>query len=200
MKLTCFRIIFLTLLSTVSVQANAIHCKLAASKTEKLICESRDLKSLDDSLNHVYRAALAKSGKPELIKAQQKDWVTEVQSTCTTSDCLNSAYLSQVAHLKAAMAIWCKAQQPKFVGVWARHNGGGFFEEFVAGPDGSLDSWLHQRPEFSGATWKLNGCDVVISNGTGMTVEWILIDVTKTELRVLELGVPGIDIYRSIRN
>jgi uncharacterized protein len=98
------------LLVVISVQARAINCKLAESKVEKVVCASRDLTVLDDELNHLYRSAVAKSTGPEELKSEQKRWLSEVQATCIASECINSAYVSQLARLREAMLPWCKTQ------------------------------------------------------------------------------------------
>lgn len=199
-KLAYRRTIPLVVLVVMSLPANAVNCKLAAGKTEDMICKNSDLIWLDDSLNHVYRAAVAKSKEPVKIKSEQKRWISEVRASCATPECLKSAYLSRVAWLQKEMGSWCESQRERLAGSWERIGGDGFFEAFSTGPDGELDSWLHQRPEISGGTWKLVGCNFVATSQSGLSVNWIIIDVTKSELRALEVGIPGLARYRRTSN
>ena len=190
----------IAILASLSAPAGAINCRLERSKTEDLICKSRDLVWLDDSLNNVYRAALAKSGMPDRVKSDQKHWISEARDACTSSACLESAYLSRISQLSSAMTSWCKSQHNNIAGNWSRVGESGFFEEFSAGPDGSFESWLHQRPEVSNGSWKLEGCNLVASSASGMSIEWKLLDLTKSELRVLEVGPVGLAKYRRSGN
>lgn len=190
----------LLVLVVMSLPANAINCKLAAGKTEDMICKNSDLIGLDDSLNHVYRAAVAQSKEPAKIKSEQKRWISEVRASCATSEGMKSAYLTQIAWLQKEMGSWCESQRERLAGSWKRIGGDGFFEAFSTGPDGELDAWLHQRPEISGGTWKLVGCNFVATSPSGLSVNWIIIDVTKSELRALEVGIPGLARYRRTDN
>lgn len=182
-------------IAAIPASASAIDCKAVKTKTEKAICKSGELVRLDENLNHVYRAAVLKSVAPESLKADQKRWISETRDQCGTSACLTAAYLAQINRLSSGMATWCESNKPRIAGVWSRIGEDGFFEQFSAGPDGTFDSWLHHRPETSGS-WALKGCDLVISSHTGMRVEWKLVDLAKSELRVIELGSAGLARYR----
>ncbi len=184
------------ILSGISAPAHAINCKLEKSQAEDLVCKNPDLVRLDDSLNAVYRAVLAKSSKPDQVRSDQRRWISQVRAACTTSACLRSAYSAQIDQLSSSMAVWCESQRENIAGSWSRVGGGGFFEEFSAGPDGSFESWLHQRPEVSDGSWKLDGCSLAISSASGMRVEWKLLDLKKNELRVLEVGPADLARYR----
>ena len=179
--------------------AHAINCNAVKTKTEETICKSRELVWLDNNLNQVYSAAVAKSAAPGNLKADQRRWISGVRDICGTSACLTSAYQAQIQHLSNSMASWCESNRENVAGIWSRVGEDGFFEEFSADPDSAFESWLHHRPETSG-TWTLKGCDLVISSNIGMSVEWKLIDLTKSELRVIEIGAAGLARYRRSKN
>ena len=64
-----------------------------------------------------------------------------------------------------AHATGCPATESDLVGAWSRTGDSGFFEEFSldrSASDRSFKSWLHQRPEFAGATWSLQDCHLVV--------------------------------------
>jgi hypothetical protein len=94
------------------------------------------------------------------------------------------------------MRAWCERHKPSLPGTWVRKGSTGFFEELSLGPDGDLDSWLHHRPEISGGSWALDGCQLVLKSEAGLSVEWTVIDVTSSGLRVLEDHLGGVAVYR----
>lgn len=54
------------------------------------------------------------------------------------------------------------------MGSWEQVSGG-FFEEMSFDLTGSkrvFNSWLHQRPEISGGTWKIQDCTILIKHAT----------------------------------
>ena len=171
--------------------ALAINCNTEKTQTENLICKSKDLRQLDESLNIVYRAAIKKAKNQDLLKSAQKHWITEVRDKCKTSECLVASYTTQINNLSNSMSSWCRSQNANIPGMWQRIGEGGFFEEFSTGPDGQFDSWLHQRPETSG-TWVLTGCTLMMRSDTGITIAWKLLDITKSELKVIEISPAGL--------
>ena len=60
----------------------------------------------------------------------------------------------------------CPATERELMGAWSRSGDSGFFEEFLLEADGGVhtfSSWLHQRPELSGASWSLDDCRLVVT-------------------------------------
>ncbi len=60
----------------------------------------------------------------------------------------------------------CPATERKLLGAWSRSGDSGFFEEFLLEADAgtrTFNSWLHQRPELSGAAWRLENCQLVVT-------------------------------------
>lgn len=208
MKIAAIRPILIALVAMLPVTVQALDCGRATSNVEKLICgndqqlEHRQLQWLDGILNQQYRLFLAKTSHPEQLKADQVNWLKHVRDKCTSTSCLKSAYESRIRRLAEAMGAWCEKQMPLFDNDWARIGEDGFFEEFSAGASGDFGSWHHHRPDIANGSWQSKGCFIEISRSDGsLNLQWILLDVTKSRLRVIDLdpSVPGISRYRVIR-
>lgn len=66
--------------------------------------------------------------------------------------------------------VECSALEQALIGSWARSGDSAFFEEMrfsVDGQDHIFDSWLHQRPELFGASWRVEHCDLVVQPARG---------------------------------
>ena len=64
----------------------------------------------------------------------------------------------------------CPVVESNLIGAWGRSGDSGFFEEFMLSAEGgvrSFRSWLHQRPEFFGASWTFADCRLTITAGNG---------------------------------
>jgi hypothetical protein len=60
----------------------------------------------------------------------------------------------------------CPAVERELAGAWSRSSDSGFFEEFLLEKDGTthtFSSWLHQRPELSGAAWGIKDCRLIVT-------------------------------------
>jgi hypothetical protein len=60
----------------------------------------------------------------------------------------------------------CPVTEREIIGAWSRSGDSGFFEEFLLEEDAGVrtfSSWLHQRPELSGASWTLEDCRLVVA-------------------------------------
>jgi uncharacterized protein YecT (DUF1311 family) len=79
----------------------SFDCARAASLVEHAICASPTLSHLDSQLAVTYRAKLAASA-PDAVVAitrAQREWV-KVRNTCTTAQCLTSAYQQRIKELQ----------------------------------------------------------------------------------------------------
>ena len=56
----------------------------------------------------------------------------------------------------------CQLKEKEIIGEWQTVGDDGFFEEFELTNNHHFNSWLHQRPEFINATWRLNDCTLII--------------------------------------
>ena len=60
----------------------------------------------------------------------------------------------------------CSVLEKDILGAWSRAGNQGFFEEFsLTTYSGSNDfsSWIHHRPEISGAAWEVKDCRLLIT-------------------------------------
>ncbi|AND67475.1 hypothetical protein ATSB10_00210 [Dyella thiooxydans] len=59
------------------------------------------------------------------------------------------------------------AAEQALIGAWHQRGNAGFFEEFSLQVEAGrrvLDSWLHQRPDITGASWKLVDCRLIVES------------------------------------
>lgn len=175
--------------------SHAINCRLASTTTEIAICNSKELTTLDEHLNNLFRA-VKQSQINEQLDIDQKNWIKLRRDPCTSSGCLQMAYQTRLDELKKTLAPWCESHRKQLSGTWSRVGESGFFEEFSAGPNSEFDSWLHQRPEITGGSWTLNGCHFVAKGPGSLTVDLILLSVKDNELRFIEEKVPGTSRYK----
>lgn len=64
----------------------------------------------------------------------------------------------------------CPVVERELIGAWSRGGDSGFFEEFSLAVDSdtrTFSSWLHKRPELSGATWTLKNCELIVTPQRG---------------------------------
>lgn len=82
--------------------AASFDCSKAASPTEKLICSSAEISSLDGKLQKTYKTALTATdayGKKALTE-EQRNWVRYTRGICQDTTCLKQAYLSRIVVLE----------------------------------------------------------------------------------------------------
>lgn len=73
---------------------------------------------------------------------------------------------SQIPSTASAPVIeGCLATEQNLLGSWRYLDGQGFFEAFAL-EEGRFSSWLHDRPEIVGASWSLEGCELVIKSNS----------------------------------
>jgi hypothetical protein len=76
------------------------------------------------------------------------------------------------------------------MGGWSRSGDSGFFEEFLLESDAGVyvfHSWLHQRPEISGARWKVENCRLVVTLRR--------VGLAPFRLKILGLDQGGLRLY-----
>ncbi len=91
------------LLPLQSASAASFDCSKAKSWSEKTICNTKQLSSLDDLLAVSYKKALTAASETTALKASQKEWLAE-RDTCTDVDCLKETYTSRIAELNDIIA------------------------------------------------------------------------------------------------
>jgi len=83
--------------------AAGFDCGKASSSVEKMICATPAVSAQDDTLGRLYKWRLEEASianKPG-ITAAQKSWIAQKRDTCSTSDCLSSAYEARIVELAA---------------------------------------------------------------------------------------------------
>jgi hypothetical protein len=63
-----------------------------------------------------------------------------------------------------------------------------------------FDSWLHQRPELSGAQWRVSGCELHVEDAnSGFDGRYTLVKMTGNRLFLRESGEREIAVYQQVR-
>ena len=104
----------------------------------------------------------------------------------------------------AASAEQCPVTDKSLVGDWERQSKSGFFEEMsfeIEGKQKIFNSWLHQRPEISGGTWKLKNCTIFIIHPTekNLSVEFAVLKASKNRIHVRDVSEKDISVYQLIK-
>ena len=172
----------------------SFDCTRARSQVEKLICADPLLGRLDEALSANYGGMLTVDlgRSTQSVRAEQLGWLAR-RNRCKDVQCLVAAYKERVdetceygvasgVHPICAMAedviarhvdakppgpAACPITERELLGSWRRTSAGGFHEMMAFESEAGkrrFDSWLHDRPEFSGGTWSLENCVVHISH------------------------------------
>jgi uncharacterized protein len=91
-----FLLLALLLLPTAS-QSTSFDCGKASSRVERLVCTSKDLSALDDSLSELYSAEVEREQIVGL-RASQKKWLAN-RNACEDAPCVTSYYERRIAEL-----------------------------------------------------------------------------------------------------
>ena len=96
----------------------------------------------------------------------------------------------------------CAVTEDMVVGPW-QHVKGGFFQEMeLAREDGRrvFNSWLHQRPEYSGGEWTLADCRLTIRiESAKASFEFASVRVSGNRLYLREEGAKAEAVYKRIK-
>ena len=82
-------------------RAASFDCAKAKLPVEKMLCSDAALSDLDGRLASSYRRALALVSNPELLKAEQRSWLTIERKKCADVACLRQAYQQRLTALEA---------------------------------------------------------------------------------------------------
>jgi uncharacterized protein len=104
------------LLSFIATAANAasFDCRLAQGKVETMICADSGISKLDEQLDAAYTQVRKTSGDERAEKAMQLAWL-KGRNTCTDLACIQRAYASRVAELRAR-----SASASPLAGIWKK--------------------------------------------------------------------------------
>jgi len=93
-----------------------------------------------------------------------------------------------------ADAANCTLRSEMLRGAWVQANRAGFFEQMeFTSEDGKnwFSSWLHDRPEISGATWTLENCVLRIGKQDDNSLSFVYAASMKgSQLELRETGQP----------
>lgn len=88
-------LLFATVFAWSAASGASFPCAKASTASEKLICLDSVLSKLDSELAKDYRDQLANAVSTEQLVADQRTWITKVRDRCTTSICMQAAYLER---------------------------------------------------------------------------------------------------------
>lgn len=192
-----------SILGTHAVYAASFDCAKAGKKVEKIICSDEKLSDMDDSLNSLYREYLNGAANPELLKNEQRTWISKRRNNCGDVRCLREAYADRIADLKKINdGPVCNIHDVQLIGGWRRVKSGDFEEFAFEINDGKHEfvSWLHHRPEFVG-NWELKGCRLHIEDPQNeeLDFDYQVLEAGKIlKLKSLESG--ALSSYKKTRN
>lgn len=103
-----------------------------------------------------------------------------------------------------ASAEQCPITEQALAGAWERKSKSGFFEAMsfeVEKDTKTFNSWLHQRPEISGGTWRLANCIIFITHPMekNMSVELEILKISKNRIHLREVGENNTSVYQLIK-
>lgn len=193
-----------------SVSAASFDCQKAHSQVEQLICNDPALSAKDDMLNQSFQSAVKRSAAPQDVRRQQREWLNMVRNRCSSRSCLAQAYDSRISALDqqqaatATLAARCPVTEEQLLGPWEQLTSGGPFEEMNFSYDGAtreFNSWLHHRPEFAGASWRLENCVIHVQHSTSSELQFELkvVRLKGNRLYLREDGTSADAVYRRIK-
>lgn len=97
----------------------------------------------------------------------------------------------------------CNVRPGSLRGAWKHVNNAGFFEQMEFTSEGErniFNSWLHDRPEFAGASWSLKNCVLRIWNPRDPALSFVYSVRMQgaQRLNLREAGQPNAE-YRRIK-
>ena len=79
--------------------AASFDCAKATTTIEKQICADDQLSALDSQLAQLYMESRSNSANADLLKSEQRAWLTTVRNKCDDPECLRQAYTARIASL-----------------------------------------------------------------------------------------------------
>lgn len=188
------------------VLSAGFDCAKARSTAAKLVCGDPDVSRLDDRLASAYASHLSQARDREAARRAQQRWLAEIRDRCEAAPCLRTAYRERLREIESTGSAGkhCPLAEADLIGAWERRSGPGFFEEMAFGLDGSrrmFDSWLHQRPEISGGSWRFERCTIHMRHPTeeALSVVFRVTGYRNGRLRVTEEGEADESVYRKMK-
>ena len=97
----------------------------------------------------------------------------------------------------------CPVTEGTLQGAWKSRSEAAFFDQMSferQGATKTFNSWLHQRPEISGGTWKLANCVISIAHPTdkNLSFEFAVLKASKDRLQLREVGETETLVFQRI--
>lgn len=95
-------ILFILIIISPICNSASFDCDKASSNTEKLICSDSKLSALDKTLGEIYKSLKAENNEEQnrTLKVQQRTWIKERNSQCTSLGDCNKIYFSRISKLR----------------------------------------------------------------------------------------------------
>ena len=102
------RILCAVMLLATTASAASFDCSKAASPTEKMICATPRLSSLDDELAATWKAV----PKTDAVREAQRQWLVSRNECDELDDCIEAEYLRRIATLRLGNRTLFAKQKP----------------------------------------------------------------------------------------
>jgi len=135
-----------------AIHAATFDCSKSLTQPERLICTDEMLSKADDHLATVYKQALRHSSTPEVLRNQQRNWLTKVRNRCDDKACLKIAYNTRIQTL-SRIAPWMTNEKAKKIctSALAMINDGSIknrFINFKPASDNERTAWEDRYSQF----------------------------------------------------
>jgi len=91
--------LLMMLLLPLQVFSASFDCSKSYTFIEHAICSDKRLSKLDEQLGNAYQKAIATASAPNVIKAEQQNWLDSVRNACQDKKCLKLVYEARVKAL-----------------------------------------------------------------------------------------------------
>ena len=112
----CSLVCLIICLAISNIHAASFDCKKAKTEIEKMICSDKEVSTLDQEMDRMYKKALALVSYKAQMKKQQQEWIRTLRNACEDEACLLREYRDRIAALNstlAAAALKRKPEDPK---------------------------------------------------------------------------------------
>jgi hypothetical protein len=106
---------------------------------------------------------------------------------------VRTALLAACLGLGCSSVAPCEIEEHDLLGAWRAVSGPSFFQEIAFERDEGgrrFSSWLHERPEYAGEPWSVEGCTLRITPGEG-PAPWTFSEVRARGQTLLLRESPG---------
>jgi uncharacterized protein len=87
------------LLFPIGANGASFHCQKSHTFIEHAICSNQQLSKLDEKLDKTYKKTLEMAVAPDLLKQEQRVWLTDERNVCQDVTCLKRVYKQRLESL-----------------------------------------------------------------------------------------------------